>query len=237
MMPRSTGSRPCRPTTTRRSRATTRSRPTADDLCFESFESYVGAAYEESELDFNYYVPTEDSWAAGDRVVTCVLLDYDGEQLTEPCRVRGDSAAIHRPVSGVVDVEHLAQRLVHGPGGARPLLQQHHVPGADVERRVAADLDGGPTHRTTNISSASTSVTTPGVISQIPREEPAGSTTARPSGWSVSPPPRRRGRVGRPRAGPRRRVGAGSSGHCGGAVPDRVPTVTPVGGELDSCRA
>ncbi len=62
---------------------------TADDLCFESFESYVGAAYEESELDFNYYVPTEDSWAAGDRVVTCVLLDYDGEQLTEPLEGSG----------------------------------------------------------------------------------------------------------------------------------------------------
>lgn len=54
----------------------------ADDLCFEEFEPFVGAAYDDSSLDFIYYVPGADSWDEGDRSVACMVVDMDGEPLT-----------------------------------------------------------------------------------------------------------------------------------------------------------
>jgi hypothetical protein len=54
----------------------------ADELCLAEFDGYVGAAYEDSALYYNYYLPIEESWAEGDRMVTCLLLDFDGAPLT-----------------------------------------------------------------------------------------------------------------------------------------------------------
>jgi hypothetical protein len=48
----------------------------ADDGCYAQFEQFVGIAYEESVLEFNYYTPTQGSWDdAGDRLVTCLIFD------------------------------------------------------------------------------------------------------------------------------------------------------------------
>lgn len=41
--------------------------------CLGAFESYVGKAYEDSELDIFWLVPVEDSWGAGDRSVQCAV--------------------------------------------------------------------------------------------------------------------------------------------------------------------
>lgn len=54
----------------------------ADEICFGRFEDYVGAPYEESSLDYSYYLPTAQSWSGGDREVACLAVDYDGELLT-----------------------------------------------------------------------------------------------------------------------------------------------------------
>ena len=51
----------------------------ADDVCYDRFESFVGRSYETSVLDFGSYLPTEDSWAAGDRGVTCLVFDPSGQ--------------------------------------------------------------------------------------------------------------------------------------------------------------
>ena len=55
----------------------------AVDRCLEEFESYVGAAYEESLLDFSFLTPTEQSWnELDDRTVGCFLYDFDLAKLT-----------------------------------------------------------------------------------------------------------------------------------------------------------
>lgn len=46
----------------------------ADSTCYQAFEPFVGLTYEDSELDFYYYVPTAQTWKYGDRLVTCVLI-------------------------------------------------------------------------------------------------------------------------------------------------------------------
>lgn len=51
------------------------------EVCFEAFEAYVGGAWEESPLDFAYYLPSERSWKYSDRLVLCVL-GYDGASMT-----------------------------------------------------------------------------------------------------------------------------------------------------------
>ena len=46
----------------------------ADRTCYQAFEPFVGLTYEDSELDFYYYVPTAQTWKYGDRLITCVLI-------------------------------------------------------------------------------------------------------------------------------------------------------------------
>jgi hypothetical protein len=50
----------------------------ADDECLAAFEDYVGLAYEDSDYDFAYYVPTAESWAGGDREILCTVFDPNG---------------------------------------------------------------------------------------------------------------------------------------------------------------
>lgn len=44
-----------------------------ENECLPAFETYVGLAYEESELDVFYVVPSKDSWNDGDRAVRCAV--------------------------------------------------------------------------------------------------------------------------------------------------------------------
>jgi hypothetical protein len=53
----------------------------AGERCMETFESYVGSTYEESELDFSFLWPTSDSWDAGERTVMCSLRTMNGSKL------------------------------------------------------------------------------------------------------------------------------------------------------------
>ncbi len=47
--------------------------------CTAAFASFVGLAYDASELSFSYYYPTEESWANGDREILCLLVDPAGK--------------------------------------------------------------------------------------------------------------------------------------------------------------
>lgn len=56
--------------------------PSVEDLvsfgkkkCAAEFKDFVGLDFGISALDFQYYYPTESSWANGDRGVDCVIFD------------------------------------------------------------------------------------------------------------------------------------------------------------------
>lgn len=52
----------------------------ADELCYGAYEPFVGIPYEESSLEFSYYMPTGDSWAnLDDREILCVIYDPAGQ--------------------------------------------------------------------------------------------------------------------------------------------------------------
>ncbi|MBF4461341.1 MULTISPECIES: septum formation family protein [unclassified Rathayibacter] len=50
----------------------------AETDCGAAFESFVGASPEESDLDFSYYYPTQESWDSGDRTINCLATDPSG---------------------------------------------------------------------------------------------------------------------------------------------------------------
>ena len=48
----------------------------AEELCYQDFQPFVGLAYEDSVLEFTTFMPTVDSWELdGDREVLCVVVD------------------------------------------------------------------------------------------------------------------------------------------------------------------
>ena len=59
-----------------------RSHPTEDaildyviDYCDPAFSDYIGKAVDDSELDYDWLVPTGDAWRSGDRTVHCAAYD------------------------------------------------------------------------------------------------------------------------------------------------------------------
>lgn len=54
----------------------------SNDFCYGGFEGFVGAAYEDSTLEYNYMRPTAESWKAGDREVLCFVYEADGAATT-----------------------------------------------------------------------------------------------------------------------------------------------------------
>ena len=50
--------------------------------CHDTFETYVGVPYDQSQYDATTLNPTENSWAQGDHAITCFLMSKDGSQLT-----------------------------------------------------------------------------------------------------------------------------------------------------------
>jgi hypothetical protein len=59
------------------------------DICFPAFEPFVGQVYEDSELDYVYLMPTEESWSSGDRETLCALFAMDGSQIIESAKGSG----------------------------------------------------------------------------------------------------------------------------------------------------
>ena len=50
--------------------------------CYSSFEDYVGKSYDESQYEASTLTPTENSWAQGDRTITCTITTSDGSLIT-----------------------------------------------------------------------------------------------------------------------------------------------------------
>ena len=56
------------------------------DNCNPAFATYVGTAYDDSELDVYWLVPTDDAWRAGDRTVQCAAFHPRVHRLTQSVR-------------------------------------------------------------------------------------------------------------------------------------------------------
>jgi Septum formation len=70
-----------------------RSSPTLDafadyvvEYCDPAFGDYIGKAPEDSDLDYDWLVPTEDAWRSGDRTVQCAAYDPNISRLTRSLR-------------------------------------------------------------------------------------------------------------------------------------------------------
>lgn len=54
-----------------------------DSQCMPQFETYLGVPYEQSRrFDMFTLYPTQDSWAAGDREILCLIHTMDGSTVT-----------------------------------------------------------------------------------------------------------------------------------------------------------
>ena len=51
---------------------------TAIDQCAVQFANFIGVAFANSVLTYEYYAPSETTWAAGDREVLCLVRDPAG---------------------------------------------------------------------------------------------------------------------------------------------------------------
>lgn len=51
----------------------------SDEFCVVEFEEFVGAPYEDADLEITYLLPTWRSWLLGDRNVDCILYDPEGD--------------------------------------------------------------------------------------------------------------------------------------------------------------
>ncbi len=50
----------------------------ADEICVPAFEEFVGIDYDDSALDYYWYIPTKVSWSRfGDRKIHCLAFSYD----------------------------------------------------------------------------------------------------------------------------------------------------------------
>lgn len=59
------------------------------DACVDAFDAYVGRPYDESDLDFRWFGPSQESWAEGDRTIQCIAIRTDGDPLYQPVRNSG----------------------------------------------------------------------------------------------------------------------------------------------------
>jgi hypothetical protein len=70
-----------------------RSHPTEDaildyviDYCDPAFGDYIGKDVDDSDLDYDWLVPTKDAWRSGDRTVQCAAYDPNNSLLTRSLR-------------------------------------------------------------------------------------------------------------------------------------------------------
>jgi hypothetical protein len=54
----------------------------ASKICYDTFADCVGISYEESIYDIGRLIPTEESWAVGDREVICFAYDIEFNKIT-----------------------------------------------------------------------------------------------------------------------------------------------------------
>jgi hypothetical protein len=57
--------------------------------CISAFNAYVGSDFQTSSLAMLPILPTETTWATGDRTIACVVLSSDGTKLTSSVKGSG----------------------------------------------------------------------------------------------------------------------------------------------------
>ncbi|MTV25235.1 septum formation protein [Nitriliruptoraceae bacterium ZYF776] len=62
----------------------------SEERCIEQFEAYVGRDYATSRLAVGTFVPSSDTWRAGDRDATCFLGDAGQQPLTGSMQGSGE---------------------------------------------------------------------------------------------------------------------------------------------------
>jgi hypothetical protein len=67
----------------------------AGDTCVSEFEGFAGISYEDSILDVWPLIPTEETWAQGDREVICFIYAMN-EDFTAPVQTTGTLAGAAR---------------------------------------------------------------------------------------------------------------------------------------------
>ncbi|MGV8969439.1 MAG: septum formation family protein [Microbacteriaceae bacterium] len=50
----------------------------AETGCIAEFAAFMGIDYEDSLADVQFYYPTQETWATGDREILCLVYDTDG---------------------------------------------------------------------------------------------------------------------------------------------------------------
>ena len=58
----------------------------SDEICGLIFEHYVGKPVADSTLDYDWILPSSQTWAKGDHTVQCYVLTKDGSKLTGSAR-------------------------------------------------------------------------------------------------------------------------------------------------------
>ena len=56
----------------------------------QAFEEYTGGTFADSSFDYFFLYPTEESWDAGDRGFTCMVVSVDGSPIDHPVEGSGD---------------------------------------------------------------------------------------------------------------------------------------------------
>ena len=54
----------------------------AEQVCYDEFTRFVGLPYDESRLYIFHMYPTEATWGAGDRQISCLIAGEEGEMFT-----------------------------------------------------------------------------------------------------------------------------------------------------------
>jgi F0F1-type ATP synthase membrane subunit c/vacuolar-type H+-ATPase subunit K len=69
----------------------------ADHACAAQFRTYVGVASQATQLRFDWWAPTKESWASGDRTVLCVLENADASRLVGSMHASGGRSTPELP--------------------------------------------------------------------------------------------------------------------------------------------
>ena len=57
--------------------------------CSTAYTAFVGKPYEDSTYDMNYLAPSDESWATGDREITCYIYNPEAEQMSASMKGSG----------------------------------------------------------------------------------------------------------------------------------------------------
>jgi len=69
----------------------------SDEICGLIFEHYVGTPFADSTLDYDWILPSSQTWAKGDHMVQCYVFAKDGSKLTGSGSAHPPSPPLSRP--------------------------------------------------------------------------------------------------------------------------------------------